>query len=273
MTGILTDKDLDSVVYLLRHGERIDQIDPSWIHTADAPFDPPLTDLGILQATTSANFIRDDIEQNNVADPHDAIILASPFYRTLQTAHAIADALSPNHTARPTLELFPHLAEWLAKDYFPEPLPHDPFTYANRAAQFSFLDPPSTPDFDESSPIPSYPESREQMRTRFLDALRYAVQNYHKPKTPIIMVSHGAGCQAMPEELAAAGILDPPHLKLPETPYCCITKLVKKAGDPRWTAEISASVAHLEGLLERTGLEFVVGGKHPAGGGAGPTGH
>lgn len=268
----------DSIVYLVRHGERIDQIDPTWIESAERPFDPPLTDLGILQARRSGTFIGNDLRENHGIAPHDTVLLVSPFYRTLQTAGAIAHALVPNHSAsaptRPTLELFPLLSEWIAQNYFPEPLPHDPFTYSNRAAEFQFLDPSSSVDKSVSAPLPPYPETREQMRKRFHDAFSHAVKNYHgsgKSKV-LIMVSHGAGCQAMPEELAAANILHPPGLKLPETPYCCITKMIKRAGETRWSAEIAASVSHLEGLLERTGLEFVVGGEHPAGGGAGPTG-
>lgn len=40
----------DRVVVLVRHGERIDDVQADWIASAERPFDPPLTEQGALQA-------------------------------------------------------------------------------------------------------------------------------------------------------------------------------------------------------------------------------
>ncbi|KAF9299268.1 hypothetical protein BGZ88_011483 [Linnemannia elongata] len=46
-------------LYFVRHGQRIDQIDPSWATTSPCPQDPPLTQLGKLQARQTGTMIRD----------------------------------------------------------------------------------------------------------------------------------------------------------------------------------------------------------------------
>src|SRR5687767_485984 len=47
---LLKEPRVAGTAYIIRHGERIDQIDPTWASTSKYPFDPPLTDLGIRQA-------------------------------------------------------------------------------------------------------------------------------------------------------------------------------------------------------------------------------
>ncbi|TPX69343.1 hypothetical protein SpCBS45565_g02587 [Spizellomyces sp. 'palustris'] len=264
----LTDPSLERVVYVVRHGERIDQIDPSWVNTAPEPHDPPLTKLGVAQAQRTGEYIAEDRQRNGYNTA--LTVLSSPFYRTLQTAEGIIHGVTKQSglAERPALYLYPPLSEWLAIDYFPEPLPHDSFTHSNRIGQFPFLKPPKV---DFPSPLPPYPESRIEMRQRFLHSFLHAIENYSSPSTHLILVSHGAGCQAIPQQLAAAQIVRPFELRIPETPYCCVTKLVKKPNETEWCLEVCAGTQHLTDLLERTGTEFVVGGPTPVGGGAGPS--
>ncbi|KAJ3172492.1 hypothetical protein HDU88_005820 [Geranomyces variabilis] len=265
MSSQLLDPALAASVYLVRHGERIDQVDPSWAATAKNPFDPPLTDLGIEQGKRTGRFIAAHLRaagsggsSSELSQPSKRIVvLASPFYRTLQTAVALIEGLPGS----PVLELLPALSEWLASNYFPNPLPHEPFTFANRKLEFPSLQPAVTP----ADPLPPYPESRADMRARFLQATELAVAAHRHDADVIILVSHGAGCQALPEELAANGILLPADLKLASTPYCCVSMMEKKAGKQQWMTELKAETKHLDGLLERSGLEFVVGDKNAKG--------
>ncbi|KAJ3171799.1 hypothetical protein HDU87_008267 [Geranomyces variabilis] len=265
MPSQLLDPALAASVYLVRHGERIDQVDPSWAATAENPFDPPLTDLGIEQGKRTGRFIAAHLRAANgvgsssesSTPPKRIVVLSSPFYRTLQTAVALIEGLPGS----PVLELLPALSEWLASNYFPKPLPHEPFTFANRKLEFPSLQPAATP----ADPLPPYPESRAEMRARFLQATELAIAAHRHDADVLILVSHGAGCQALPEELAANGILSPADLKLASTPYCCVSMMEKKAGKEKWVTELRAETKHLDGLLERTGLEFVVGDKNAKG--------
>ncbi|KND05032.1 uncharacterized protein SPPG_00712 [Spizellomyces punctatus DAOM BR117] len=251
----LTDPSLERVVYVVRHGERIDQIDPSWSNTAPEPYDPPLTELGVAQAQRTGQYIAEDRQRNGYKTA--LTVLSSPFYRTLQTAEGIIHGVTKHSSLaeRPAMYLYPPLSEWLARDYFPEPLPDDSFTHANRIRQFPVLEPPKV---DFPTPLPPYPESRTEMRQRFLHSFLDAIENYSSPSTHLILVSHGAGCQAIPQQLAAAQIVRPFELRIPETPYCCVTKLVKKLNEKEWCLEVCAGTQHLTDLLERTGTEFVV---------------
>eukprot|EP01065_Artemidia_motanka_P044840 TRINITY_DN6443_c0_g1_i3.p1 TRINITY_DN6443_c0_g1~~TRINITY_DN6443_c0_g1_i3.p1 ORF type:complete len:199 (+),score=21.68 TRINITY_DN6443_c0_g1_i3:63-659(+) len=40
----------DQHLFIMRHGERQDDVDPSWIKSAGRPYDPPLTEPGIAAA-------------------------------------------------------------------------------------------------------------------------------------------------------------------------------------------------------------------------------
>lgn len=46
-------------LYFVRHGQRIDQVDASWVDTSPCRQDPPLTDLGKQQARHTGKMIRD----------------------------------------------------------------------------------------------------------------------------------------------------------------------------------------------------------------------
>ena len=41
-------------LYVIRHGERLDNVDYEWERTAERPYDPPLTDTGVEEAATAA---------------------------------------------------------------------------------------------------------------------------------------------------------------------------------------------------------------------------
>ena len=45
-------------VIVMRHGQRQDAVDPSWVGNALRPWDPPLTQLGKEQAARAAKAMR-----------------------------------------------------------------------------------------------------------------------------------------------------------------------------------------------------------------------
>jgi broad specificity phosphatase PhoE len=92
-------------ILLLRHGHRLDFIQPQWFETAAYPYDPPLSALGWQQALELVAQLREfPIQQ----------IFSSPYQRALQTAHPIAQHLG----LRPTVEN--GLKEWLNIDWSPD---------------------------------------------------------------------------------------------------------------------------------------------------------
>ena len=101
---------MPQTIWLARHANREDFVDPDWAATADRPHDPGLSDDGIEQARKLGQ---------RLADAAIAHVYASPFLRTVHTAHCVARAVN-----RP-LVLEPGLAEWMNPAWFdarPEPL-------------------------------------------------------------------------------------------------------------------------------------------------------
>eukprot|EP00571_Detonula_confervacea_P017696 CAMPEP_0172312718 /NCGR_PEP_ID=MMETSP1058-20130122/18484_1 /TAXON_ID=83371 /ORGANISM="Detonula confervacea, Strain CCMP 353" /LENGTH=297 /DNA_ID=CAMNT_0013026261 /DNA_START=29 /DNA_END=922 /DNA_ORIENTATION=+ len=89
-----------SRIYLIRHGDRFDYANPSWLDSARDNgaliTDPPLSALGHRQAMETADHLwkmtkNNDQEENNTSNDHDNEhhvdqILVSPYLRVIQTA-------------------------------------------------------------------------------------------------------------------------------------------------------------------------------------------
>eukprot|EP00756_Hemistasia_phaeocysticola_P066829 Hpha_TRINITY_DN952_c0_g1::TRINITY_DN952_c0_g1_i2::g.156207::m.156207 len=75
-------------VYVVRHGERVDDVDDSWTSSAPRPFDPHLTETGFEEAAA--------VGETLAALPSDqrpAFVVTSPFLRCWQTAEKVCRAL------------------------------------------------------------------------------------------------------------------------------------------------------------------------------------
>ena len=102
------------IMYLVRHGERLDKIDPFFVTTSPRPFDPPLTDVGKVQAQKTGEILR--------REKIDAIFV-SPFLRCVQTAAGIADRVNEGRTTAVPVILHAGVSELLFRKWFPtEPL-------------------------------------------------------------------------------------------------------------------------------------------------------
>ncbi|MEO1287799.1 MAG: histidine phosphatase family protein, partial [Chloroflexota bacterium] len=72
-------------IYLVRHGHRLDEDDKRWYEKVNGnKYDSPLSDTGTDQAQKLASRLQ--------SEPIDWIF-SSPYYRALQTAHPVAEAL------------------------------------------------------------------------------------------------------------------------------------------------------------------------------------
>ncbi len=82
--------ELIDVLTLMRHGERLDHVEKTWSGSADLPAsDPPLSQLGRLQAIEAALFLRSQMGRKKVRQRLRACcsyIITSPFHRCVETA-------------------------------------------------------------------------------------------------------------------------------------------------------------------------------------------
>jgi broad specificity phosphatase PhoE len=199
-----------ATLWLARHGSRIDSTDTAWHRTAPRPFDPELSPDGRGEAGRLAA----RLEEANIA-----CIFASPYLRTVETAHAVAEALDL------PLRLEPALGEWLNPDWFPirpERLPIDAL-----AGLFPRID-----RTYRSRGDPSYPETEEQAMERCAAAARRLTA---AEAGSILLVGHGVTVFGILRGLAGIQSMD--------CRPCSLSKLVRRAGD--WTVELCGDCAHL----------------------------
>jgi broad specificity phosphatase PhoE len=81
MAGLTPGK----TIWIARHGNRADFVDPTWRQRAARPHDPPLSPDGVVQAQNLGQRLKGESIRH---------IFASPFLRTLETASHIAAALA-----------------------------------------------------------------------------------------------------------------------------------------------------------------------------------
>ncbi|XVE74083.1 hypothetical protein DITRI_Ditri11bG0170700 [Diplodiscus trichospermus] len=74
-------------VVVLRHGDRMDNFDPTWVKTAERPWDPPLTQDGLARAFRTGRTFR-----TLLPFPIHRVFV-SPFLRCVQTASEVVTAL------------------------------------------------------------------------------------------------------------------------------------------------------------------------------------
>jgi broad specificity phosphatase PhoE len=125
--------------YFVRHGKRVDFENPAWRESAANPHDTPLSETGLRQAEDIATALE------GCGIRH---IFSSPFLRTLETAHPLAERLGV-----PLLRE-PGFSEWLNPAWFETAPRWMPVNEA--AARFSRIDPGHEPLLE-----PCFPEETE----------------------------------------------------------------------------------------------------------------
>ena len=74
-------------VVVMRHGDRMDNFDPTWAKTAERPWDPPLIQNGLARAFRTGRMFR-----TLLPFPIHRVFV-SPFLRCVQTASEVVAAL------------------------------------------------------------------------------------------------------------------------------------------------------------------------------------
>ena len=203
-----------SVLWLTRHGNREDFVDPAWVDTAERPHDPGLSPDGVEQAKRVGERLR---------GAGIARIFASPFLRTVETAHHIAEAIEA------PIFLEPGIGEILYSDWFEGPPEALSFSVLKRRF-------PRLRDDHEPLVIPHYPETIEEAFRRSVEAAeRLSAAN----PEPILIVGHGASVTGIVRGLA-------PKIETVDCALCSLFKLVRAK---EWHLELCGDVSHLEEAL------------------------
>lgn len=195
------------IVWLCRHGNRIDFVDPSWRGT-----DPHLSPDGVQQARETGERLRCEPIQH---------IFASPFLRTVETAHHIAEALDL------PVRIEHGACEWLNPEWFPEP----PRLMSPHELRERF---PRVDTNYRSMLLPTYPEDAASASRRAGEAACLVADRFREN---LLLVGHGHSVGGMTFGLMG-GICDI------SCGMCALLKIVRVNGTS--TMELAGDTSHLQ---------------------------
>ncbi|MGC1393699.1 MAG: histidine phosphatase family protein [Coleofasciculaceae cyanobacterium] len=202
---------MTQTVWIARHGNRLDFVNPEWFNTAERPYDPPLSEDGVIQASQLGKRLVDSgIKQ----------IFASPFLRTVQTANCVADILDL------PIKLESGLSEWLN----PAWMISSPERHSMAELQKLF---PRIDSSYKSRVIAEYPETLEQVNQRTAQTALHLTREF---ADDMLLVGHGASVVG-----ATWGLVEgTPQI---QATLCCLVKLVRQK--QTWFMELNGDVSHL----------------------------
>lgn len=210
---------MSQVVWIARHANRLDFVNPDWFLTAERRYDPPLSDDGFIQAQHLAKRLKEEKITH---------IFASPFLRTVQTANAVAEALDL------PIKLETGLSEWLNPAWMTEE--PERLSIAALVELFPRIDLSYTPRI-----AAKYPETREQVRSRSGQTARCLAAEYFPHH--ILLVAHGAsvvgGAIGLVGEIAETEV---------KAALCSLVKVVRQ--EPEWLLELKGDTSHLSRIEE-----------------------
>ena len=201
----------EQTVWIARHGNRLDFVNPEWFNTAKRRYDPPLSEDGWIQAKELANRLKGESIQH---------IFSSPFLRTIQTANCVAQALNL------VIKLEAGLSEWLNPDWMsevPEIHPQEFLGQQYPRIDWSY----------QSLVIPQYPESEMAVNQRTALTVRKLIANF---SANILLIGHGASVVGTANELMEENAVIQASL-------CCLVKLV--CDNQSWNLQLNADTSHL----------------------------
>ena len=198
-------------VWIVRHGDRRDFVDPTWARRAARPEDPPLARSGIVQARAVARRLRGE---------RVAHLFSSPFLRTVETAHHVAAALDLR------IKVEPGLSEWLSVAWFPQP--PKLLSLDELGERFPCIDRAYAP-----RGCARYGERGEEALARSGATARRLVDDF---PGDLVIVGHGASVFGAGSALLG---VDPEMSRptLGNLPYGAVVKLVRRRA--AWSIEVS----------------------------------
>lgn len=204
--------------WVVRHGSRIDFVNPYWHRTAERRDDPPLSTVGVKQAEHLGRRLKEEKVD---------MLFSSPFLRCVETAATVAEILDlPIH-----LEW--GLSEWLNPQWFedwPEILGID---------VLHKLYPRINPHY-KTRVMPKYPEFPEDLCVRMQRVTDILVRDFGES---LLVVGHGATVLGTTARLLRQPMEQVHRQLIPEVPYCSLVKLARHPEN--WRIELQADTSHL----------------------------
>jgi len=204
---------MTQIVWIARHANRLDFVNPDWFNTAERPFDPPISDDGTVQAQQLAQ----RLQTENITH-----VFASPFLRTVQTANQVAQVLDL------PIKLESGLSEWLNPVWMPT-MP-ERLSIEALAELFPRIDTSYT-----ARVIAEYPETGEQALERSGKTARLLADEFPED---ILLVGHGAS--VLGATMGLVGGISKPEVN---AALCCLVKIVRQ--DQEWVMELNGDTSHL----------------------------
>eukprot|EP00469_Lotharella_globosa_P014719 CAMPEP_0167827978 /NCGR_PEP_ID=MMETSP0112_2-20121227/11074_1 /TAXON_ID=91324 /ORGANISM="Lotharella globosa, Strain CCCM811" /LENGTH=509 /DNA_ID=CAMNT_0007730961 /DNA_START=139 /DNA_END=1668 /DNA_ORIENTATION=+ len=213
----------EGFVFLTRHGEREDHVNPKWYLNAPNVFDPPLSKRGFTQASELG--VR--LKSENITH-----IIASPFTRTVQTAIEVAKHVGVK------VHVDYGLAEHMETKQFHvtcNRLQLDPSTFRVKVnthkelvARYGEIISPSLdlPDLKLSKWPASFPEEEEHLFERTNNTVKHMGMFAFEKKANVLLVSHQTPVEYMAFELCS-------EAEDKFVSVCCLTKAAPRKKNPK----------------------------------------
>lgn len=207
-------------LWLARHGNRFDFVNPQWFNNATRRYDPPLSEDGFMQAKQLGHRLKNE----SITE-----IFASPFLRAIQTANEVAEILDL------PIKLEAGLSEWHNRDWMSEV----PQTHPQDFLQSHY----PRIDWSYNSQIfPHYPESETEVGYRTQKIAQKLVSNWTKD---LLLVGHSISVLGATKGLLSEDLVV-------NTPLCGLVKLVRNRD--RWQLELNGDTSHLTLFKEEINL-------------------
>jgi len=202
---------MSQIVWIARHGNRLDFVNLEWFNTAQRRYDPPLSADGVIQARDLGK----RLSTENIAH-----IFSSPFLRAIQTANEIAEILDL------PIKLEAGLSEWFNSHWMnatPETHPQEFLQQEYPRIDWSYT----------SRIIPQYPENEEKMMERTGETAKILVQEFSED---LLLVGHGASVLGTTKGLVGGN----PQIN---ASLCCLVKIVRN--NNIWEMLLNGDTSHL----------------------------
>lgn len=192
-------------LWIVRHGNRFDFIYPQWFETALRRYDPPLSFDGKMQ-----------VEELGIKLQYESIhyIIASPFLRTIQTAHILAEKLDLD------IKLEAGLGEW----HNPHWMSETPIIHPREELESIY----PRIDWNYSSQImPPYPETEVMVFQRMKKVTELLTTHF---SGNLLLIGHSISVMGIAKSLLGDDVVI-------KTPLCSLTKIIKQENS--WQLELN----------------------------------
>ncbi|KAJ6709938.1 PHOSPHOGLYCERATE MUTASE FAMILY PROTEIN [Salix koriyanagi] len=189
-------------VVVMRHGDRIDSIEPLWVTTAARPWDPPLVEDGRIRAFGTGRKLKTDL-----GFPIHRVFV-SPFLRCIQTAAEVVSALcavedGPDVLSSHGVAIDPSklkvsieygLCEMLNRETIGRDCAPKDGNFGFNISELEAMLPAGTVDHAVKpvyKELPQWEETVMGARTRYEQIIKALADKY--PSENLLLVTHGEG--------------------------------------------------------------------------------